>query len=405
MIASVRGEQRGTPRPGRRGPARVRPRHRGAGPHGAARRHRGVGSRTAGPTRARSARRDRPPGPPARGGRPGSARCPTTVTATGPGRDAGRPGRRRPPGSVRGCASVCDGDALVMPVDAWMLLARARERFPNLDRVSCYATASNVAGKADADLRRLREAGLSRLYIGPESGDPVTAKRIAKGATWDDHVEAARRAYAAGMVERSGGARGRHRSPRDGHESRLLRGAHADRGRRGPAATPRGDRSVRLAGSQALLGDQLAARPPAGAVSVVGEAKRGGGGSVGRSARGVGRPGWRSWPGAVHTMAGGGSLVTFPALLAAGLSPLGERDQHGGAGAGVSEPLGRVGERGGGHPSLRTLAALRLPPGGSAPPPGRVAVTEQPTRGDASRARSPGPRPARGYDEVRLSSP
>lgn len=95
---------------------------------------------------------------------------------------------------------VADGDALIMPMDHWLpILERARARFPRLRRVSCYAMARNVAGKTDDELRTLREQGLTTLYIGPESGDDVTLKRIAKGDTFEGHVEAARRAHAAGM--------------------------------------------------------------------------------------------------------------------------------------------------------------------------------------------------------------
>lgn len=95
---------------------------------------------------------------------------------------------------------VADGDALVMPLDHWEpILERARALFPNLRRVSCYAMARNVLGKTDDELRRLREAGLSLLYVGPESGDDATLKRIAKGDDAAAHVEAARRARAAGM--------------------------------------------------------------------------------------------------------------------------------------------------------------------------------------------------------------
>lgn len=95
---------------------------------------------------------------------------------------------------------VADGDALVLPMDHWMpILDRARALFPNLRRVSCYAMARNVLAKSDEDLARLRDAGLSTLYIGPESGDDVTLKRIAKGDDAATHVEAARRAHAAGM--------------------------------------------------------------------------------------------------------------------------------------------------------------------------------------------------------------
>ena len=79
------------------------------------------------------------------------------------------------------------------------LLAACREAFPRLRRVSAYATALNVAGKSDAELRRLRELGLSLLYVGPESGDDVTLQRLAKGAGFAEHALAARRAHAAGM--------------------------------------------------------------------------------------------------------------------------------------------------------------------------------------------------------------
>lgn len=95
---------------------------------------------------------------------------------------------------------VADGDALVLPTEHWLaILERARRNFPNLRRASCYAMARNVLEKTDAELRALREAGLQILYIGPESGDDVTLKRIAKGDYFADHVRAAERAKAAGM--------------------------------------------------------------------------------------------------------------------------------------------------------------------------------------------------------------
>ncbi len=59
--------------------------------------------------------------------------------------------------------------------------------------------ARNVLEKSDAELAQLRAAGLTRLYLGPESGDDVVLKRIAKGGSFADHVEAARRAHAAGL--------------------------------------------------------------------------------------------------------------------------------------------------------------------------------------------------------------
>ena len=96
---------------------------------------------------------------------------------------------------------VADGDALVLDMDHWArVLGAARGAFPRLERASCYATAINILAKTPDELRRLRELGLTLLYIGPESGDDVTLKRIAKGSTFDEHAEAARRAHEAGMA-------------------------------------------------------------------------------------------------------------------------------------------------------------------------------------------------------------
>ena len=108
---------------------------------------------------------------------------------------------------------VADGDALVMPLSHWEpILERLRRRFSKLRQVSCYAMAQNVLGKSETELLSLREQGLSLLYLGPESGDEPTLRRIAKSPLttlpgdgragrpiFDAHVEAAQRARAAGL--------------------------------------------------------------------------------------------------------------------------------------------------------------------------------------------------------------
>jgi radical SAM superfamily enzyme YgiQ (UPF0313 family) len=95
---------------------------------------------------------------------------------------------------------VADGDALVLDLEHWeAILTACREAFPHLKRVSAYATAINLNGKSVGELKRLRELGLSLLYMGPETGDDVTFKRIAKGSNFEEHVQAARRAHDAGM--------------------------------------------------------------------------------------------------------------------------------------------------------------------------------------------------------------
>ena len=97
---------------------------------------------------------------------------------------------------------VMDGDALVMELALWEPILQAlRDTFPNLRRVSCYATARNLLEKSPQELSRLRDLGLKLLYIGPESGDDITLIRIAKGATSADHVEAAAKARQAGIKQ------------------------------------------------------------------------------------------------------------------------------------------------------------------------------------------------------------
>lgn len=96
---------------------------------------------------------------------------------------------------------VADGDALVLDLAHWeAILEACRLAFPNAKRVSSYATAMNVAEKSPEELARLRDLGLSLLYMGPETGDDITFKRIAKGSDFDGHVAAARLAHDAGMA-------------------------------------------------------------------------------------------------------------------------------------------------------------------------------------------------------------
>lgn len=95
---------------------------------------------------------------------------------------------------------VADGDAMVLPLPAWLaILDACRAAFPKLRSVSCYATARNLLQKTPAELRTLHERGLRLCYIGPESGDDATLKAIAKGSTAAEHAAAAAAAHGAGI--------------------------------------------------------------------------------------------------------------------------------------------------------------------------------------------------------------
>jgi len=95
---------------------------------------------------------------------------------------------------------LADGDAFVLSPDRLVpVLERLRRRLPRLERISAYASPQNIGKKKDDELRRIRRAGLELLYYGLESGDDEVLRRIRKGATSKQMVEAARRAQEAGF--------------------------------------------------------------------------------------------------------------------------------------------------------------------------------------------------------------
>lgn len=79
---------------------------------------------------------------------------------------------------------IGDGDALAMPTEKLLeLIAYLYAQFPSLKRVALYASPGNFIHKSIQELTALKQAGLSLLYIGLESGDDDTLRRIKKGFT------------------------------------------------------------------------------------------------------------------------------------------------------------------------------------------------------------------------------
>lgn len=95
---------------------------------------------------------------------------------------------------------LADGDALVLSSRRLLeLLALLRYELPRLQRVSSYATALNLLAKTDAELRDVRAAGLTLIYLGLESGDDETLMAVHKGITVQQQIEGCRRAAQAGI--------------------------------------------------------------------------------------------------------------------------------------------------------------------------------------------------------------
>jgi len=95
---------------------------------------------------------------------------------------------------------LADGDALTLPTDhLCRILDRLNETFPNLQRVSCYATPINLLRKTVPELEKLKERKLKLLYFGIESGSGDILRRIRKGATPKSMEQALVRAAEGGM--------------------------------------------------------------------------------------------------------------------------------------------------------------------------------------------------------------
>jgi radical SAM superfamily enzyme YgiQ (UPF0313 family) len=97
-------------------------------------------------------------------------------------------------------AFLADSNAIIIRTDDLVrIVERLRQAFPSLQRVTSYARAKTVLAKPREDLIRLREAGLTRLHLGLESGDDEVLRRVRKGATAQEMIDAGLKVKDAGF--------------------------------------------------------------------------------------------------------------------------------------------------------------------------------------------------------------
>ncbi len=95
---------------------------------------------------------------------------------------------------------IGDADSPVMKTDDFVeILQYLHERFTSIRRVTSYGRAKTLALMAPEKLKRIREAGLDRIHIGLETGDPNLLKYIKKGATPEHMIAAGRKVKEAGF--------------------------------------------------------------------------------------------------------------------------------------------------------------------------------------------------------------
>ena len=93
-----------------------------------------------------------------------------------------------------------DGDNLTLKTaDLVEVLSYLKGNFPSIQRITTYARAKTVSRRTVEDLQALRDAGLSRIHIGLESGYDPLLQLMKKGVTAQEHVDAGKKVKASGI--------------------------------------------------------------------------------------------------------------------------------------------------------------------------------------------------------------
>lgn len=93
-----------------------------------------------------------------------------------------------------------DANSLITKTaDLVEILKYLKEKFPSIRRITSYARARTLAKKSVAELKELREAGLSRIHVGMESGYDPLLQYIKKGVTAKEQIQGGRNVVESGI--------------------------------------------------------------------------------------------------------------------------------------------------------------------------------------------------------------
>ena len=95
---------------------------------------------------------------------------------------------------------IADSNSVIMKSEDLAEIIRfLYETFPTIERVTSYARAKTLVKKSIEELRLLRDAGLTRLHVGLETGDAELLRIIQKGATPEEMILGGKKALEAGF--------------------------------------------------------------------------------------------------------------------------------------------------------------------------------------------------------------
>ncbi|NWF77833.1 MAG: radical SAM protein [Chloroflexi bacterium] len=94
-----------------------------------------------------------------------------------------------------------DGDALVYPFPKLReVLQYLNEKLPSIERVGTYATPQDILRRSVDELKELKQLKVGIFYTGLESGDDELLRKIGKGATSDELIEAGKKVKEARII-------------------------------------------------------------------------------------------------------------------------------------------------------------------------------------------------------------
>ncbi len=95
---------------------------------------------------------------------------------------------------------LCDGDAIAIDTDMLLeILHILYSTFPSLRHVGSYVGPQSTLAKDMSELKALCDAGLTKAYLGVETGDDSLLKEIKKGVTAQEMLQAGKNLVSAGM--------------------------------------------------------------------------------------------------------------------------------------------------------------------------------------------------------------
>jgi len=92
------------------------------------------------------------------------------------------------------------GNTIIMKTNDLVEIIRyTKELFPKVERITVYGSSQYIIKKSLEDLKRISNAGLSRIHVGLESGDDETLEYVEKGSNAAIHIKAGKLIKKAGI--------------------------------------------------------------------------------------------------------------------------------------------------------------------------------------------------------------